>query len=488
MNFDSDNPRPVWLDWFWVALCAGVIYATLPYGPIISDRLGRLIGYDNIAPFGNGLLTGLIIAVIWRISILKVHGSPLWVRALWMVPVIAGYIYTLSLMNPHTPAERLHFVEYGILTLLLFRAMKHHSRSKLIYPQVVCMGYLIGLGDESVQELIPIRVGDIQDTIWNLTSVCLMTGAVFFSWRPRWIVLPPSRADWTRSGILIALVALMPALFIQNIHVFGHAHTDERLNARFKSLLDASALTEADRSKTAVETASVLNATDDAAYDDFLKAHPQESEAFLHEMRVHLFRRDRYQNQYAHYSMMNTLIALHKSGGIDTAPAEIETRGRAALELPDVRPFWDDEGWATRLREYAVKYQESWLEEQGRPKIWSDELGHRYMGLLVEKAQEGRSPKSEADLIDYLHIAINENKIIETYFGRSLAFTTRSWPDALKVESAAKLGDRAGEPYISPVSDDLIAAFNPIQMWIFSSLTAATALLLSSRFKHRATY
>ncbi len=85
--------------------------------------------------------------------------------------LLAGY--GLALWYLRMPEERLHLLQYGLLTFFVARALPERletvSRSLLMIGLVT----LAGIGDELIQAWRPNRVGDIRDVVINFVSALL---------------------------------------------------------------------------------------------------------------------------------------------------------------------------------------------------------------------------------------------------------------------------------------------------------------------------
>ena len=62
-------------------------------------------------------------------------------------------------------AERVHFIQYGLLGLLVSRAYKISSLNMLLASGLFIMS--VGLLDEGIQWFLPNRYGDIRDVVMN---------------------------------------------------------------------------------------------------------------------------------------------------------------------------------------------------------------------------------------------------------------------------------------------------------------------------------
>ena len=61
--------------------------------------------------------------------------------------------------------ERIHFIEYAVLGLLISRAVNLRTLHGII--ATCCLIILIGVVDEIIQWFLPNRVGDMRDVIMN---------------------------------------------------------------------------------------------------------------------------------------------------------------------------------------------------------------------------------------------------------------------------------------------------------------------------------
>src|SRR3954463_988559 len=134
--------------------------------------------------------------------------------------------------------QRFHFLEYGLITFLFYRAWKPLEDSALLVLPVLA-GLIVGTADEWLQWFIPNRVGEIADVLLN--GVAIGCGLLFSLGAD-----PPDRFRWTlrpgsvtRVGRLAGITILAIALFFHIVHL-GYDLGDEV--AVFKSRYSMSAL------------------------------------------------------------------------------------------------------------------------------------------------------------------------------------------------------------------------------------------------------
>jgi hypothetical protein len=128
--------------------------------------------------------------------------------------------------------QRFHFVEYGVITFLFYRAWRPlEDPALLILP--VLASLIVGTADEWLQWFIPNRVGEIADILLN--GIAIGCGLLFSLGAD-----PPARFQWTmnpgsrvRVGGTAALTILALAAFFDVVHL-GYDIRDEQAGT-FKS-------------------------------------------------------------------------------------------------------------------------------------------------------------------------------------------------------------------------------------------------------------
>lgn len=147
-------------DWSVVTFYTLFIYITLPVMPGLWNRFSRVAG--NFANYLAAFILGLIGLLIALYLIIKQKDIR---NFIWLAILACAYVLGLNRLK--LPIERLHFIEYGLLGLLIFRALRHKIRNKSIYLwsgiAVFCLGFL----DEGIQYLLPNRVYQTRDVMVN---------------------------------------------------------------------------------------------------------------------------------------------------------------------------------------------------------------------------------------------------------------------------------------------------------------------------------
>lgn len=170
-------------------------------------------------------------------------GYPSWLRYSLLVVALAvafAYARAVSSGNPDVDlVEAFHFVEYGLIAFLFYRAGRRRADvSAVVLP--ACAALVVGIADEWMQWFVPGRVGELHD-VW-LNAVAIGCGLLFsVAMHPPASLAPPrqqsSRVTLAAAGSLLILVV---AGFIDRVHL-GHEIADEQTGV-FRSRYDAQAL------------------------------------------------------------------------------------------------------------------------------------------------------------------------------------------------------------------------------------------------------
>ena len=137
-----------------------LIYISLPFMPKLWGRFARCAGnFTNyFAAFVLGLI-GLFI-VFYLISKRKGTHNFIWLAVL-------AFVYAWGLSRLELPIERIHFIEYGLLSLFVFRALRHNIKDTSLYLWSGIIVFCLGFLDEGIQYVLPNRVYQISDVVVN---------------------------------------------------------------------------------------------------------------------------------------------------------------------------------------------------------------------------------------------------------------------------------------------------------------------------------
>lgn len=301
----------VCLSWLWVTLCAASIFAIVPLARPIQNLVSHTLGRASFGYFVLICVAFFLTFMLWwlffRLKIRQVS------RFLWVALVGLAYLYFTLKLWDH-PEEAVHFLEYGLLSFLLYRALRHHLADISIYFSSLFLGSFVGLIDEILQWITPKRYWDFRDVGLNALAVLLFQIALAFGFAPKGI----SRC-WTPRSLRFASFALAANLILIGLCL---SNTPERV-AKYSRLIPCLSFLEKEEimhdfqikkhvipeigifySRLELEQLKALDQErgEDFAhlllewanrpYEEFLRTFSAQREPFLHEFRVRLFRRD----------------------------------------------------------------------------------------------------------------------------------------------------------------------------------------------------
>jgi VanZ family protein len=299
-NFD-----PPWAVVLWI----GLIYTTIPFVRRLREAFAARWPSEFIA---YAVIFIVIITAAAAVAFLRRQKPKLSVVDLAWLAVLAAVAIAWTSRLMGQPEEAVHFVEYGMLGVLLYRALAEHIPDATVYVAAVLVGLLVGTVDEIIQWLVPGRFWDLRDIVLNGGAVALVQIAV---WR---LVRRPSKGVCRSSLRLLCRLAAVQALLLtlclaatpqrltrladhlplpqrlasgaDAICEYGYRHAVNGLTF-FRSRLSADALARCDRER-AHEVAGELDASRRSGGLSRETVSPVD-DPFGYEIRVHLFARNR---------------------------------------------------------------------------------------------------------------------------------------------------------------------------------------------------
>ncbi len=300
--------------WAWAAVAGWsvLIFFTIPFARAIQTYAAERGGARSL--FLVSLAFSLFAFSILLIYALRRPKRRL-VRQIMGLIAICGLSWVVLDRFLQTPNEAIHFFEYGVLSLLVFRAISYRFRDPTIYILSIYAVVLVATLDEILQWAFPGRYWDVRDIRLNVMAAALVQAFIHFVIMPsgiRWPASPrgvrlvcaggslllllagltfsntPRKVDWYASRIpflsfLVANESVMSE--------YGYRHNVPGVGT-FYSRFTLDELHELDRIDGPTDGRTIQSFPGD--YASFLQAYPSGTEPFLHEARVHLFRRDRY--------------------------------------------------------------------------------------------------------------------------------------------------------------------------------------------------
>jgi hypothetical protein len=296
-----------------VILWIGLIYASIPFVRRVREAFAtrwspELIGYGVIViVIGTAAAT---IAYLQRRKPRIRFADLAWLGMLTGVAI--GWAYRLM----DQPEEAVHLLEYGILSVLLYRALAERIPDPTVYLTAILIGMLVGTVDEIIQWLVPGRFWDFRDIALNGGAVAVVQMAIWqLDRRPlRDVSRSSMRLLCRLAAIQVLVLTLCLAVTPQRLarladHIplphrlatgtdticeYGYRHAVDELTF-FRSRLSIDELEHSDRQRAAEVAGEIdasrasggLSRTSTSPFDD----------PFGYEIRIHLFSRNRNLNR-----------------------------------------------------------------------------------------------------------------------------------------------------------------------------------------------
>jgi len=143
--------------WIIIAIYIFLIYSTLPITRPILNFLYASLGQRFLSIIVNIIFVVITVFIIYFLR----KKNKLKISFLFLLII-------LFLINKiERPEERIHFLEYGILGALIFKATGKGTKQNIF---AIILLFIIAVIDELIQYILPNRVGDIRDIVMNLTG------------------------------------------------------------------------------------------------------------------------------------------------------------------------------------------------------------------------------------------------------------------------------------------------------------------------------
>lgn len=300
--------------WIVAAIWAASIFAVIPLARAIQnfvdERWGRELFLWVVAVY---IAVFVLIALVYLLY--SRESIPVG-NAAWLIAIAAVFLYWTWQLR-RNPEEALHFIQYGILSLLVYRALTHRIRDPSIYVVAVLICSVTGTVDEMVQWMMPRRYFDFRDIWINGGAAILVQAGLLLGIRPGIISGLPGarglrmtcrlgtaqlllfgiclsntheRAEWYAERIpLLSFLQNNPSVMAE----YGYRHIDPEIGVFF-SRFSPEQLKEEDRIRGREAAEIISRWHDPRRYPEFLETYTPYVNALAHEARVRIFRRDRY--------------------------------------------------------------------------------------------------------------------------------------------------------------------------------------------------
>lgn len=173
--------------WAWTLAVVVAIYSTLG----LARTLNPVLGFLNL---GVGLFLVCCLLVVATALAQGLRLRPGGLEIAVALGVVAAYLLVFVRMS--IPTERSHLIEYGVVALFIHEALMERARHGGRVPAptllAVLAATLIGVVDECIQLVLPSRVFDPIDMLFNLlAAVMAVTASAALSWARRCRIAAP---------------------------------------------------------------------------------------------------------------------------------------------------------------------------------------------------------------------------------------------------------------------------------------------------------
>lgn len=219
------------IDWgrFAVAVAAATaLVASAPFLGLIRSSLRRAFPDTFVLIVVCLIAAAMAAAMAGAVLRIRERRAPRYALIGLALAAAGAYAYGSASDNRETTAvELFHFVQYGIVTFLFYRATRRTQDLGVVLLPALA-GVIVGAAEEWFQWFLPARVGEIRDLWLNLAAIgCALLFSV--------AVDPPDGMFWGLRPSSLRLVSrfaaaavLAMAVFVDVIHI-GHRITDPEI-------------------------------------------------------------------------------------------------------------------------------------------------------------------------------------------------------------------------------------------------------------------
>lgn len=149
-----------------------LIFLTLPIVPRFVSLLQK---YGSLGRIVNTSICTLLTFAILVLIIRSRQRNGL--TALVFIPLSVITVWGLNRIA--LPIERIHIIEYGVLSIMLFRLFIHYTNPVIAAFQSLFLATLAGCVDEGIQYFLPNRFFALGDIYLN--AIGAVVGVLYFS-------------------------------------------------------------------------------------------------------------------------------------------------------------------------------------------------------------------------------------------------------------------------------------------------------------------
>ena len=236
----SSSVRAKFLPLASILFGLGIVFSS-PYIGMLRDYLALAFGdYFELFLYillGTALLEiAIFLSVYIKTERLKRYGG---------AGAVALFLLLLrrGLISPDSRValiELIHFAEYGVLSLLIFYALKGKLNNWLTYCWSLMLTTMVGISDEGLQWLLSSRVGEMRDLAINSSAALIGQLSLLLVIHPQGVYYRVFYRHLRSFFLGLALFILLGGLFVDYVQR-GYWIEDNAIG-RFKSRFSSSQL------------------------------------------------------------------------------------------------------------------------------------------------------------------------------------------------------------------------------------------------------
>ena len=229
------SPRPSAARFALAGICSTVLVLSAPFVGQIRAAIRTAFPGQFVTIVGGVVAAAIAAALIVALIRIRDRRAVRYGAIAAALLVGVGYAVLTRTGRPEVDAvERFHFVEYGIVTFLFYRAWRYRDDASMFVLPVLA-GLIVGTFEEWFQWFVPVRVGEMKDIFLN--GVAIACGLL-----ASYAIEPPGRVGRHLPRASVARIALMTSaallVFAAFFHIVHLGYDVRHENATFRSRYD----------------------------------------------------------------------------------------------------------------------------------------------------------------------------------------------------------------------------------------------------------
>lgn len=241
MTDQSPRPRVWWVPFVVAIVVSAVLVLSAPFVGRIRGQLRAAFPGQFVTIVGGTIAVAILAALAVALARIRDRRALRYALLALSLALGAAYAYVIRTGNPEVDAvEQFHFVSYGLVTLLFYRAWRPLDDGA-VYVLPVLSALIVGTVDEWFQWFIPNRIGELRDVFLN--GAAIATGLLFSLGLDPPGRFQPAAGAYSRRRIRYVLAATIVVLaaFVSIVHLGYTVRDGERA---FKTIYSAAELDE----------------------------------------------------------------------------------------------------------------------------------------------------------------------------------------------------------------------------------------------------